>query len=87
MKAYCVFIDTLAEGSVPSVRNELNQPYLFETKHDAEREIAENAMTRLKEFLDGERDFEDATTIEEYVTCVDVIPDGRVVDVFGKQVI
>jgi len=32
---------------------------------DAERDIADNVMTRLQEFLDGERGFEDAIRVEE----------------------
>jgi hypothetical protein len=37
-------------------------------------------MTRLQEFLDGERDFADAVSVGEYVVEVEVLPDGRIVD-------
>jgi hypothetical protein len=37
-------------------------------------------VNRLQEFMDGQRDFDDAITVEEYVVEVDVLPDGSVVD-------
>ncbi len=42
-------------------------------------------MTRLQEFIDGEREFEDAMTAEEYVVEVDVFPDGTIVDADGNS--
>ena len=41
-------------------------------------------ITRLQQFLDGERDFEDAVTVEETVVEVDVSPDGTMVDAEGN---
>lgn len=41
-------------------------------------------MIRLQEFLDGERDFDDALTLEEYVVDVVVLADGRIVDANGN---
>jgi hypothetical protein len=78
--AYCIFIDTVAEGTIPSVRDGDGNPCVFATRGEAEREIADNMMTRLQEFMDGERDFEDAITVEEYVDVVDVLADGSIVD-------
>jgi hypothetical protein len=40
---------------------------VFETELEAQKEIVHYQMTRLRQFLDGERDFEDAMTVEEYV--------------------
>jgi hypothetical protein len=77
--AFCVLIDTVFEGTVPAVRDGDDLPCVFETRVEAEREIADNIITRLQEFLDGERDFEDAMTVEEYVAEVVVLPDGSVV--------
>ncbi|MEI7937820.1 MAG: hypothetical protein WCK27_14120 [Verrucomicrobiota bacterium] len=76
---FCVFITTLFEGSVPAVR-EAGKPCVFATEVDAQREIADNMITRLQEFIDGERTFEDALTLEEYVVRVRALPDGSVVD-------
>ena len=78
-KAFCIFIDTVCEGTVPAVRDGDDRPCLFETRKEAEREIVDFHMTRLQEFLDGEREFEDALTIEEYIAEVDVLPDGSVI--------
>jgi len=41
-------------------------------------------ITRLQQFLDGERNFEDAVTVEEVVVEVEVFPDGTMVDADGK---
>jgi hypothetical protein len=79
---FCIFITTVFEGSVPSVR-EAGKPCVFATEVDAQREIADNMITRLQEFIDGERTFEDALTLEEYVVRVRVLPDGSVVDPSG----
>lgn len=81
---FCVYVDTLADGPVPSVRDEKGLPCWFATRVEAEREIADNMITRLQEFIDGERDFEDAMTVEEYVVEVDVLPDGSVTDAEGN---
>jgi hypothetical protein len=84
-RAFAIFIDTLFEGSVPAVRDEHDRPCLFTTRVLAEREIADNMITRLQEFIDGERDFEDATTVDEYVIEVDVLPNGTISDPFGNH--
>jgi hypothetical protein len=76
---FCIFIDTLCVGAVPSVRGAGDRPFVFDTRLEAEREIAEFVMTRLQEFIDGHRDFDDAMTVEEYVVEVDVLPDGSII--------
>lgn len=82
--AFCIYITTVCEGPVPSVRDGNGKPCVFKTEVEAQREIADNTMTRLKEFIDGEREFEDAMTVEEYVVSVDVHPDGSIVDADGN---
>lgn len=77
---YCIFIDTLCEGAVPLVRDENGLPFVFASRIEAEREIADDLITRLQQFIDGEREFEDAMTAEEYVVEVDVLSDGSVID-------
>ena len=81
---YCIYITTGCEGPVPSVRDEKNKPCVFLTEFEAQKEIADFMITRLQEFMDGHRDFEDATTTEEYVVSVDVFPDGSIVDEDGN---
>lgn len=92
-RGYCIFIHTVCEGPVPSVRgsapdtdgNALDRICVFPTEREAQREIADLMMIRLQEFLDGERDFEDAITLEESVVEVDVWPDGTIVDADGNR--
>ena len=83
--AFCIYITTVCEGSVPSVRDGDGKPCIFKTEVEAQREITDFVMTRLQEFIDDEdRDFEDAMTVEEYVVPVDVYPDGSIVDAEGN---
>lgn len=56
----------------------------FATELEAQREIVDHAMTRLRQFLDGERDFEDAMTVEEYIVPVSVEDDGTITDEAGN---
>jgi hypothetical protein len=70
---------------VPVVRDE-NGYGVFETESEAQKEIVDNQMTRLRQFLDGEREFEDAITVEEYVVPVTVHPDGVIADADGNWV-
>lgn len=87
-KGYCIFTDTFFQGSIPTVSeldDELDEKYIvFETELEAQREIADFMMTRLQEFMDGERDFEDATSCDEYVVEVSVNDDGMLVDEHGR---
>ncbi len=70
---------------MPAVLGGDGKPCVFKTEVEAQREIADNAMTRLQEFIDGEREFEDAMTVEEYVVPVDVYPNGSIVDADGNR--
>jgi hypothetical protein len=82
--AYCIYIETVCDGPVPSGFDERGKPCVFKTELDAQREIADFVVTRLQEFMAGERDFEDAMTVEEYVVAVELFPDGTIVDEFGN---
>ena len=42
-------------------------------------------MERLRQFLAGERDFDDAMTVEEYIVPVTQYPDGSVVTRSGRR--
>ncbi len=53
-------------------------------EREAQLEIVDFMMTRLQEFIDGVRDFEDAVTLEEYVEEVDVLTDGTIIDSAGN---
>jgi hypothetical protein len=82
---FCIFINTFCQGPVPSVFGEGDRPFVFATRVEAEREIAEYAILRLHQFMVGQRDFEDAITIEEYVVEVRVLPDGSITDEDGNH--
>ena len=91
-RGYCIFIDTICHGTVPSVTEILpddpasagGRICVFSTELEAQREIVDLMMIRLQEILDGERDFDDAVTLEEYVVDVVVLADGRIVDANGN---
>jgi hypothetical protein len=78
--SYCIYVNTVCDGPVPVERDEHGNPVTYLTRTDAEKVIAEDVIERLRQFLDDEREFDDALTIEEYVTEVKVLPDGSIVD-------
>jgi hypothetical protein len=80
---FCIYIHTFCQGPVPVVSDE-NGYIVFSSETEAQREIADYQMTRLQQFLDGERDFEDAMAVEEYVVPVTVHPDGVITDADGN---
>ena len=80
---FCIYINTFCQGQVPTVSDDKGY-VVFETELDAQREIVDNLKIRLDQFLDGERDYEDAITVEEYVVPVTVHPDGVITDVDGR---
>ncbi len=81
---FCIFMNTVFQGLVPSLS--VDGIYVvFATEREAQLEIADFMMTRLREFIDAERDFDDATTTEEYVVAVTVQPDGTIIDEDGRR--
>ena len=83
-RRFCVYIDTLCQGPVPVERGMNGYPVTYAIVEEAERSIAEDVIERLEQFLRGERDFDDAITVEEYVVPVDVTPEGVVIDTTGN---
>jgi hypothetical protein len=81
---YCIYINTFCQGPVPVVSDGDDKYVVFETELEAQKEIVDNQITRLQQFLDGERDFDDAITVEEYVVPVTVYPDGTFTDEVGN---
>ena len=80
---FCIYINTFCQGPVPVVSDE-NGYVVFTSELEAQREIADYQMTRLRQFLDGERDFEDAMAVEEYIVPVTVNLDGVITDADGN---
>ena len=81
---FCIYINTFCQGAVPVV-SDGKRYIVFETELEAQREIADYAMTRLQQFLDGERDFDDAIEVEEYIVPVTLQPDGKIIDADGNS--
>lgn len=82
---FCIYIDTLIEGTVPVEWTADLKPFTYPTREAAEREIAEGTIERIREFLVGEREFEDAMSVEEHVVEVDILSDGSIVDESGNH--
>ena len=82
---YCIYLNTFFQGPVPVVSDGEDKYVVFETELEAQKEIADYAMTRIQQFLDGERDFDDAMTVEEYAVPVTVHPDGSITDEDGNS--
>lgn len=81
---FCIYIDTVCNGVMPVELNENGTPVVYPNLLDAQREIAEDTIIRLQQFLSGECDFEDAISVEEYIVEVDVFPDGSITDAAGN---
>jgi hypothetical protein len=75
---YAIFCPTVFQGTMPACYDETDYPVVFPTELEAQREIADTQLTRIQEFLDGQRDYEDAITTDEFVLPVDVWPDGSI---------
>jgi hypothetical protein len=80
---YCIFTDTICEGRIPAWHDERGLPVVYPTFEAAQSEIADDVMEKLCQFLEGERDFDDAMTVEDYILAVNVLPDGSVIDEDG----
>jgi myo-inositol-hexaphosphate 3-phosphohydrolase len=84
-KGFCIYIETFCQGHVPLVSDGENNYVIFDTELEAQKEIVDNQMTRLQQFLDGERDYLDAITVEEYVVAVTLMADGTIRDEEGRK--
>src|SRR5690242_4307337 len=71
-RGFCIYINTFCQGPVPVERDETNFPVVYATLFEAQREIADFTIERIQQFLAGERDYDDAITVEDYVVEVDV---------------
>ena len=85
VSGFCVYINTVFQGAIPTVFDENDELCIFATEAEAQREIVDNAIIRLEQFLSGERDFDDAMTVEEYIVAVDILPDSSITDADGNH--
>lgn len=82
---FSIFIDTVYEGRIPAWHDEKGLPVVYPTIEAAQHEIADDMMEKLRQFLEGERDFEDAMEVEDYILPVNIFPDGSIVDLEGNR--
>ncbi len=80
---YAIFSPTVFQGTMPACYED-DYPVVFATELEAQREIAGHQLIRIQQFLDGERDFDDAITTEEFVLPVDVWPDRSITTEDGR---
>ena len=85
---YAIFCPTVFQGIMPACYEE-DSPVVFTTELEAQREIADNQLIRIQQFLDGERDYDDAITTDEFVLPMHLWPDGSISiesgRIYGKQ--
>jgi len=82
---YAIFSPMFFQRNMPACYDETDYPVVFPTELEAQREIADTQLTRIQEFLDGERDFEDAISTDEFVLPVVVRPDGSISTEDGRS--
>jgi hypothetical protein len=71
-------MQTICEGLVPAWYDQSNLPVVYATEIEAQREIVDDLMQRLQQFLDGEREFDDAISVDDFILPVDVWSDGSI---------
>lgn len=76
---FAIFVETICDGLVPLWYRDDGFPVTYRTVREAQLEIADDLIMRLQQFVEGERGFEDAATVEELVLPVDLLPDGSIV--------
>lgn len=81
---YCIFVDTVCTGMTPVWRDEDGEWVVYETKAEAQAQILDDFLERLRQYLDGEREFDDAMEVEDIICKVERLSDGSVVDEFGR---
>lgn len=81
---FCIYVDTLCQGAIPLESDGDGKIVVYATREEAEREIAEDTIERLNQFLEGTREFDDAINPAEYVVEVSVHPDGSIGDEVGN---
>ena len=79
---YIIVGDSFLDGLQPTLMvSEGGSPFenlLFSTEREAQIEIADRMITKLEEFINGDRDFEDALALDEYVMEVVRCGDGKI---------
>ena len=87
--AFIILTPTLCEGAVPAWWDEDGFPVTYESEREAQLEIATMMLEKLQQFIAAEREFEDATTCDDFIVTVDVFPDRTIAletgQTFGRR--
>jgi hypothetical protein len=76
---FCIYTHTFKAPS-EAILDPNGRPVVFHTSREAEVEIVKKAMARMQDFLNEEREFEDAMYVDEYVVPVTLHDDGTITD-------
>lgn len=82
--AFCIFVNTIVDGHVPLERDEHADVVVYSSREEAEQVIVQSIIERCQDYLRGQRGFEDATTIEEFVSEVQILHDHSVRTADGR---
>mgnify|MGYP001552053244 CR=1 FL=1 len=83
--AFAIFTETICEGLIPAWHDERGYPVTYLSEKEAQREIAEMLVGQLQDFLDGNREFEDAIVTSDFILPVDLWPDGCISTEDGRS--
>ncbi len=75
----------MCEGKIPAWRSDSGGFLLHPSEREAQMEIADYSMIRIRQFQQCERDFDDALTVEEFIEPVITRADGTFVDLDGNS--
>jgi hypothetical protein len=81
---YCIFTDTLFQGMTPVERDENGNWVIYETEAQAEASIEDDNQEFLRQYLAGEREMEEGIESDDVVCQVTCLPNGSVVDEWGR---
>lgn len=81
---YCIFVDCVCGGMTPVWRDEAEKWVVYETQEAAEMEIEDDEREMLRQYLAGERALEHGVESEDIICKVTQLPDGSVVDEWGR---
>ena len=74
---------------MPAWYGEEDLPVVYATEREAQLEIVDSLMENLRQFRDGEREFDDAISVDDFILPVDVWSDGSITiedgSTFGKR--
>lgn len=69
--AYAIFTRTICDGLVPTWYDESNLPVVYATELEAQREIADDLIEQLQQFLEGAREYDDAIASDDFILPVE----------------